>query len=79
LAKQYNKGVNLRRFWVEDYVLRKVLSSVNMPSDGKLGPNWVGPFKLTRDDLQGAYYLETMKRGKIPKAWNVTNIRKLYF
>ena len=61
LAKHYNKKVNPRAFRVGDYVLRKVLGSVVKPSDGKLGPNWERPFKITRDDLRGAYHLETLE------------------
>lgn len=79
LAKHYHKRVNPRRFQVGDYVLRKVLGNAVKSSDGKLGANWKGPFKITRDDLQGAYHLKTMEGREIPRAWNTANLKKFYF
>ena len=79
LARHYHKRVNPRRFQVGDYVLRKVLGNTVRSSDDKLGPNWERPFKVTRDDLQGAYHLETMEGREIPRAWNAANLKKFYF
>lgn len=79
LARQYHKRVNPRRFQIGDYVVRKVLGNTVKSSDGKLGPNWEGPFKITRDDLQGAYHLETLEGREIPRAWNAANLKKFYY
>ena len=48
LAKVYNKGVRERKFRVGELVLKKALPKDKVPSQGKLGPNWLGPFKIGR-------------------------------
>uniref|UniRef100_A0A2N9FY65 RNase H type-1 domain-containing protein n=1 Tax=Fagus sylvatica TaxID=28930 RepID=A0A2N9FY65_FAGSY len=45
-ASYYNTKVKLRRFEVGDWVLRKVTQATKDPSQGKLGPNWEGPYKI---------------------------------
>uniref|UniRef100_A0A2N9GBC9 Integrase catalytic domain-containing protein n=1 Tax=Fagus sylvatica TaxID=28930 RepID=A0A2N9GBC9_FAGSY len=45
MARYYNTKVKLRRFEVDDWVLRKVTQATKDPSQGKLGPNWEGPYK----------------------------------
>ena len=47
MAKHYNSKVRCRDFKVRDLVLRKVKSAMRDPSQGKLGPNWEGPYKIT--------------------------------
>ena len=44
LKKGYNKNVQPRSFQQGDLVLRKVLGNTKNPIDGKLGPNWEGPY-----------------------------------
>ncbi|XP_038708603.1 uncharacterized protein LOC120003660 [Tripterygium wilfordii] len=46
LSRSYNKNVRARSFEIGDFVLRKVLSQTKDPTDGKLGPNWEGPFQV---------------------------------
>ena len=46
MAKHYNSKVRCRDFKVRDLVLRKVKSAMRDPSQGKLGPNWEGPYKI---------------------------------
>ena len=47
MAKHYNSKVRHRDFNVGDFVLRKVTSATRDPSQGKLGPNWEGPYRIT--------------------------------
>ncbi|XP_075662922.1 uncharacterized protein LOC142632387 [Castanea sativa] len=47
LAKHYNSKVRHRDFQVRDLVLRKVIGATRDPSQGKLGPNWEGPYRIT--------------------------------
>ena len=47
MAKHYNSNVRHRDFQVGDLVLRKVMGTVKDPSQGKLGPNWEGPYRIT--------------------------------
>ena len=47
MAKHYNSKVRHRDFQVGDLVLRKVMGSTKNTSQGKLGPNWEGPYRVT--------------------------------
>ena len=47
MAKYYNSNVSYRDFQVGDLVLRKVMGAAKDPSQGKLGPNWEGPYRIT--------------------------------
>ena len=47
MAKHYNTNVRHRDFQVGDLVLRKVIGAAKDPSQGKLGPNWEGPYRIT--------------------------------
>ena len=44
MAKHYNSQVQYRDFQVEDLVLRKVMDAARDPTQGKLSPNWEGPY-----------------------------------
>ena len=47
MAKHYNSNVRHRDFQVGDLVLRKVMGATKDPSQGKLGLNWEGPYRIT--------------------------------
>ena len=47
MAKHYNTKVRPRHFQVGDLVLRKVTMTTRDPSQGKLGPNWESPTRLS--------------------------------
>ena len=47
MAKHYNSRVRRRDFKVGDLVLRKVMGAARDPMQGKLGPNWKGPYRIT--------------------------------
>ena len=47
MAEYYNKKVKLRRLEVGDLVLRKVLVATKDLNQGKLGPMWEGPYRVT--------------------------------
>ena len=46
MSKHYNTKVRHRDFQVGDLVLRKVMDAAKDPSQGKLGPNWEGPYRI---------------------------------
>ena len=46
MAKHYNSKVRHRDFQVSDLVLRKVMGATRDPSQGKLDPNWEGPYRI---------------------------------
>uniref|UniRef100_A0A2N9I3E2 Integrase catalytic domain-containing protein n=1 Tax=Fagus sylvatica TaxID=28930 RepID=A0A2N9I3E2_FAGSY len=46
MARHYNSRVKPRQLSVGDLVLRKVTLATKNPSEGKLGPNWEGPYRV---------------------------------
>ena len=47
MAKHYNSRVRCKDFQVGDLVLRRVMGAAKDPTQGKLGPNWKGPNRIT--------------------------------
>ena len=47
MAKYYNSKVRHRDFQVGDLILRKVMGAIRDLSQGKLEPNWEGPYRTT--------------------------------
>jgi ribonuclease HI len=78
MARYYNTRVKLRRFEVGDWVLRKVSQATKDPSQGKLGPNWEGPYKVTQYYRRGTYHLEDRHGKKLPHPWNAEHLKKYY-
>ena len=56
MSKHYNAKVRHRDFQIEDLVLRKVIGAAKDPSQGKLGPNWEGPYRITSWKRKGTYH-----------------------
>lgn len=79
LARGYNQRVRERRFAVGELVLKKVLTADKNPSEGKLGPNWQGPFKIISVAGRSAYRLEDMDGKGLPRPWNAAHLKKYYF
>ena len=78
MSKHYNAKVRHRDFQIGDLVLRKVMGAVKDPSQGKLGPNWEGPYRIISWQRKGIYHLETMDGRKFQHPWNTENLRKYY-
>ena len=65
MAKHYNNKVRHRDFQVGYLVLRKVMGAARDPSQGKLGPNWEGPYRIVSWQRKGIYHLETIDGQKL--------------
>ena len=78
MAQYYNSRVRHRDFQVGDLVLRKVMGTARDPTQGKLGPNWEGPYRVTSWQRKGTYHLETLEGQKLPHPWNNEHLRKYY-
>ena len=78
LIKSFNQKVFPRQFTPGELVLTKVMEHKRVPGEGKLGPNWEGPYEVTVVVGNGAYYLEDLKGRAIPRPWNVANLKKYY-
>ena len=48
VARYYNKNICTRTFQVGDWVLKKVFQNTRETGVGKLGPNWEGPYEVTK-------------------------------
>ena len=79
MKRGYDKNIRPRSFQVGDLVLRKVLANTKNPNDGKLGPNWEGPYKVVSLAGVRAYRLENMDGKPIPRPWNICNLKKYFF
>uniref|UniRef100_A0A2N9HH57 Integrase catalytic domain-containing protein n=1 Tax=Fagus sylvatica TaxID=28930 RepID=A0A2N9HH57_FAGSY len=78
MARHYNSRVKPRQLSVGDLVLRKVTLATKNPSEGKLGPNWEGPYKVIEIRRPGTYHLEDMNGRRLPHPWNAEHLRKYY-
>ena len=78
MAKHYNSKVKHRDFKVGDLVLRKVMSAARDPTQGKLGPNWEGSYRITSWQRKDTYHLETLDGRKLHHPWNTKHLRKYY-
>ena len=72
---KYNSKLRPRQFQVADLVMRKAHP---YQLENKLSPKWTGPFRVTEAFGNGAYRLETLEGGVIPRTWNAVNL-KFYF
>ena len=78
MARQYDAMVKPRRFNIGDLVLKKVSLATKDPSQGKLGPNWEGSYRIINCKRQGSYYLEALDGRKLEHPWNVEHLRRYY-
>ncbi|GKU90196.1 hypothetical protein SLEP1_g4224 [Rubroshorea leprosula] len=78
LANFYNKRVCPRTFKVGDLVLRKAGLTGFETHFGKLAPNWEGPYTVAEVPHHGAYVLQDAEGKRVPKVWNVNNLKKFY-
>ena len=79
MKRGYDKNIRPRSFQINDLVLRKVVANTRNSNDGKLGPNWERPYKVTSFAGVGAYRLEEMEGKPIPRPWNICNLKKYFF
>jgi transposase InsO family protein len=79
MRREHDKNIKPRVFQVGDLVLRKVMTNTRKGNEGKLGPNWEGPYKLISQAGVGSYRLEDLDGKPIPRPWNICNLRKYFF
>ncbi|GKU96676.1 hypothetical protein SLEP1_g9888 [Rubroshorea leprosula] len=78
LANFYNKRVRPRTFKVGDLVLRKAGLTGFKTHFGKLAPNWEDPYTVAEVPHPGAYVLQDAEGKRVPRVWNVNNLKKFY-
>jgi hypothetical protein len=62
MARYYNTKVKPRQFSIGDLVLRKITLATKDPTQGKLGPNWEGPYRVIEIYRQGTYHLVIIQK-----------------
>ncbi|GKV40104.1 hypothetical protein SLEP1_g47775 [Rubroshorea leprosula] len=45
---------------------------------GKLAPNWEGPYTVAEVPHPGAYVLQDAEGKRVPRVWNINNLKKFY-
>ena len=78
MAKHYNSKVRHRGFKVGDLVLRKVMGAIKDTSQGKLGSNWKGPYRIALWHRKGTYHLETLDEQRLQRPWNTKHLKNYY-
>ena len=76
-ARYYNKKVKPRSYMLGDLVLKKLLLARKNPAHGKLGPNWEGPYIISRVIRPGNYDSK-QKREKSCSIHGMRNILSVF-
>ena len=77
IEQYYNKRVRPESFKVGDFVYRKNEAS-RIEDQGKMGPNWEGPYEVTEAYQNGSYKLKTTDDKEVPRTWHAVNLRKCF-
>ena len=75
VERKYNSKIKPRQFRDGDLVMGK---AHQYEMENKLSPKWTGPFRITEALGNGAYRLETLEGGAIPRTWNATHLKFYY-
>ncbi|GJZ41904.1 reverse transcriptase domain-containing protein [Tanacetum coccineum] len=73
VKQYYKKRVRPISFRVEDFVYRRNEASW-VENQGKLGPNWEGPYRVIEAYDNGSYKLCTMNDREVPCTWHAINL-----
>ena len=74
-ARYYDQKVKPRNYKHGDLVLKKLLPTRKNPAHGKLGPNWEGPYIVSRVVRLGNSELQTEEGKILPHAWNAEHLK----
>ena len=77
-ARYYDQRVKPRSYKPGDLVLKKLLLARKDPTHGKLGPNWEGPYIMSRVVQPGNYELQTEEGKILPHSWNAEYLKRFY-
>ena len=75
VERKYNSRIRPRQFRDGDLDMRK---AHQYEMENKLSPKWTRPFRITEALGNGAYRLETLEGGTIPRTWNATHLKFYY-
>ncbi|XP_074337410.1 uncharacterized protein LOC141674598 [Apium graveolens] len=73
----FAKKAKIREYVVGDLVLRDTEAS-DPTNQGKLQPNWEGPYTVKEVLRPGTYKLNYLSGTEVPNTWHGTRLRKFY-
>ena len=77
VARYYNIRVKNKAFKAGDLELRR--AAVSQPQgQGKLAPNWEGPYEVKEVVRPRTYYLKELRGADLPRPWSSENLRMYY-
>nr|KYP63946.1 hypothetical protein KK1_018533 [Cajanus cajan] len=76
--RRFDSKVKPRAFREGDLVWRATGEARKDPKQGKLAPNWDGPFRVRHNLNNGAFKLEHLSGKPIPRTWNSTHLKMYY-
>ena len=77
-VRYYDQRVKPRSYKPRDLVIKKLLPARKDPAHGKLGPNWEGPYIVSRIIRPGNYELQTEEGKTLPHSWNAEHLKRFY-
>ena len=77
-TRYYDQRVKPMIYKVGDLVLKNLLPARKDPTHGKLGPNWEGPYIVSRIVRPGNYELQTEERKTLPHSRNAEHLKLFY-
>ena len=77
-ARYYNKKVKPKSYKPCDLVLKKLLPARKNPAHRKVGPNWEGPYSVSRVVRPSNYELQTGEGKVLHHAWNAEHLKRFY-
>ncbi|GJZ77838.1 reverse transcriptase domain-containing protein [Tanacetum coccineum] len=77
MEQYYNKKVRPAGFRPGEFVYRRNEAS-RVEDQGKLGPKWEGPYRITEAYENGSYKLQTLEDKEVPQTWHAINLQKFY-
>ena len=77
-ARYYDRKVRPNSFKPGDLVLKKLLPTRKNPTQGKLGPNWEGPYIVSRVIRPGNYELQTKEGKTLQHSRNAEHLKRFY-
>lgn len=73
VTRYYDATVKVRKFQEEDLVLKRLLRGCT-----SLGPNWKGPYQVSKVLRSGAYKLIGLDEVKLSHLWNGEHLKRYY-
>ena len=77
-VRYYDQKVKPSSYKPDDLILKKLLPARKDPTHGKLGPNWEGPYIVSRVVRPGNYELQTEEGKILPHSWNAEHLKGFY-